>query len=124
VIDWLLKLVHALHFRDFGFTACTDSRYDAVKSAVSSVVDDPSPLFVLVNLLDLGVELCASVEPIPLPQLSNLPEDLLAIWVAPFPLHRRMEPVHERVNLQAGRVVDFLQAMGQLVLVVILGTSA
>ncbi|TKW51861.1 hypothetical protein CTA1_1114 [Colletotrichum tanaceti] len=62
-----------------GFTAGADSGDDALKVAIGRVVDDPSALLVLVDLLGGGVELGPGFQAVLFPELLHLAENLLSV---------------------------------------------
>lgn len=90
-------------------SACAHSRDETVKSAVGRIIEYPAAVLILVHLVDLGLELCLALEAIFLPQLSDLTEDLLPVWITPIPLDAWMKPVHHGVDLEARSVVDPLR---------------
>ena len=94
---------------DFGLAAGSDGGHDAVETAVGGVVDQPAALLVFVYGGDSGVEFGAVFEAVLLPQLGDLGDDLLAVWVAGAPLYGREEAVHDAVDLKAAGIVDSLQ---------------
>ena len=109
VIYLALELLLAWNMGHFGFSACTNRRNDAIEAPVGGVVDDPSSLIILVDLCDVCIKLCTLIEPVSLPKLLDLGDDLFAIRVATTPSHGGMKSVHEAVDLEAGSIVDFLQ---------------
>lgn len=73
------------------------------------VIDDPASIFVLIRLVDFEIESSLLLEVVSLPQLSDLLDDLLAVWISALPFDRRVESVHDGVNLQRGSVIYSLQ---------------
>lgn len=69
------------------------------------IVDDPAAIIVLIRLVDFEVESRLLLEVVSLPQLSELLDDLLAVRISALPFDRRMESVHDGVDLQGGSVI-------------------
>ena len=103
-----LEILHAGHMRYLRLAASSNRSNYALKSSIGGVIDDPSAVFVFKYPVDLGVELRLCVQAIALPELPDLADDLLAVWISTLPLHRRVESKHERVDLEARGVVDSL----------------
>lgn len=94
VIDWPVKVVHASDLGHLGSTASPDSGDDAPEATERRVIDNPSAVIILVDLLNLGIESGSLLEAVAFPELSDLTEDLLAIGVPAVPLDGGMEAVH------------------------------
>ena len=94
---------------NFGLAAGSDRGQDAVETPVGGVVDQPAALLVFVYGGDPGVEFGAVLKAVLLPQVGDLGDDLLAVWVAGVPLQGWEEAVHDAVDLKAAGVVDSLQ---------------
>jgi len=86
---------------DLAVAAGADGGDDAVEGFICTIVDDPAATVVLGDARGLGVEARARVEAVALPELAYLADDLLAVGVAACPADRRVEAVHERVDLEA-----------------------
>lgn len=100
--------------RHLGLAAGANGGNQAVKGAQRRVVvDDPARLLVLLDALDLDAELGVLVQVVALPELLDLADDLLAVGIAALPLDGGVEAVHERVDLEARRVVDSLHNIYQ-----------
>lgn len=93
----------------FWLAAGPDGGHDTIVTAVRGVVDDPAALLVFVYGGNSSVELCTVLKAVLLPNLGNLGDNLLAIWIAGGPLQGREETVHDAVDLEAAGVVDSLQ---------------
>lgn len=106
VIYWSLELFPVWEYGNLGLSTCAHGGDETFKLSMLGMVDDPSAIVVLVHALDPDLELGNLVQAIPPPQLLDLVQDLLAVRVASTPTDRRVEAVHGRVDLQAGRVVD------------------
>lgn len=78
---------------------------EAVEATIRRTIDDPPAVAVLRDTPDLGVELGLLVEPVALPELANLLDDLLPVGIATLPLHGRVEAIHEGMNLQTRRLI-------------------
>lgn len=103
------RSLEVFHARDMGYFRLPTSpnRGDyTFKPSIRSIVDNPEAMFIFIHLVDLGVELGPCVQVISLPELSDLANDLLTVGISAFPLHRRMEAVHERVDLKTRGVIN------------------
>ena len=78
---------------DFGRSACPDGGKDTVEAAIRRVVDDPARLFVFVDLGDSGIELSLVFQAIPMPELTDLIDDLVLLRVPLVPPDGGMESV-------------------------------
>lgn len=116
VMDLALEVFHAINVRNFWVPAGADGGDDALEPAIRGVVDDPSPTFVLIDVLHRCVEPGAGVQAVALPEVRYLTDDLLAVRVTALPLHRRVKAVHHGMNLQTGGVVDLAPDASQVVL--------
>ena len=93
------KLLHTVHLGHFRVAAGADGGNEALEAAIGRVIDDPAALLVLVHLLHLGIEPRPRVQPVLLPDLTHLADDLLAVRIAALPLARGVEPVREGMDL-------------------------
>lgn len=109
VVDLALEDFLVGNVRHFRLAASSDGGQDTIVAAVGGVVDNPAVLLVFVDGGDSSVELGAVFEAVVLPELSDLGDDLLAVWVAGAPLQGRKEAVHDAVDLETAGVVDSLQ---------------
>ena len=83
--------------------------HDAFEAPIGRVVDDPAALLVFVDGVDSRVEFGVMLEAVLLPEVGYLGDDLLAVWIAGVPLHRRKEAVHDAVDLKAAGIIDSLE---------------
>lgn len=89
-------------------TAAPDGRYHSLETAIRWVIDDPASLPVLRDRRDTCVELCALLQTVALPQLSDLGNNLLAVGVSLAPLNRWVEAIHNRVYLKSRGIIHSL----------------
>lgn len=94
--------------RHFGITTSADGTEDSVEPAVGRVVDDPATFVILVNVVNLGIENGFFLESIKFPNLADLVNKLISLWIAARVLDFGMKPVFYAVNLEARCGVDFL----------------
>jgi len=88
------------NMRNLSLSASAHGNDDAVKSSVAWIIHNPPILLIFVELVDFDVELSSLLETVPKPELVNLADNLLTIWITLPPLDRRVEAVHETMNLQ------------------------
>lgn len=89
-----LKLLDTVNMRHLGITTSADGGNDALEVTIGGVVDDPAALSVLVDLLDPRLELGALIQPVRLPDMPHLAEDLLPVGVSAIPANRRVKSEH------------------------------
>ncbi len=82
MIDLSLEILLAGDMSHLRGPACSDSSDNAVESSIRGVVDNPATLLVLVDLFHSSVELCPFVEAVPVPELTDLFDNLVLFGIA------------------------------------------
>ena len=80
---------------------------DAVKAAIGLIVDDPAVMSIFVDFFYFCVEDGLLIQSVLPPECSNLSHNILPTWISRRPIDTWVDPIHQRVNLEAGRIVDF-----------------
>lgn len=96
-----LEVFQAWELGHLGLAAGTDCGDNTLEVAIGGVIYDPASLFVLVDLLNGGIEPGPGFQAVFLPDLFDLTEDLLPVGVAALPLDGRVEAEHHGVDLKA-----------------------
>lgn len=113
MVDLAFELVQTGDIGHLDVATRAHGSNQAFKAAVGRVIDDPTGVFVLVRLGNLEVESGLFLEAVPLPELGDLIYDLLPVWISALPFDRRMESVHDGMDLETRCVVYPLRSVSK-----------
>jgi hypothetical protein len=106
MVDFAFEVLLTRNVWHLGSSAGAYSSEYTIEAAIGRVIDDPTVLFVLVDLLYLGVESGLVFELVSVPKISDLLDDLRLLGVPSIPVDGRVEAVHKTVDLKTRCRVD------------------